>query len=823
MAAVAAVSLIVMTAPNAQALTFQGPLAGPEVNLPSDIALGTATTSLTFGGISLITPDRGRVDGAIGAIQAIADTTLSKQASTLTLTGARAGDKSAAKWKRDSDSPNTIGYKELPDLNRSGVKTEMALGGWNTAAPERESAIARLGVLEGQINSSGLGMKGSIGERGMVSQITKDSAVSRSSLTLEGFNIDLAALLPVDLVALPFGMTYELSENLDLPMSDQLRQSLDAFTAILDQMALVEQALAVMDDAEARLRERVASSGSAAAELLERDLASAALAAALADINGAAAAITAADAAVAAAVTAVTNATQAVTTAQTAATAAQAAVTAASSNLANKQAELADLQAQAAADPVQAVLLAPSIVTKTAEVTAAQNTLTAAQASKVDADATLVSAQQALTDAQALETARRAARTAAVSVLGGAQAVADAARARLATAQLAYDAAVEAKALASAEIAGLRADAQAMRARLAVLFIELNGLMAHMPDLLGLHAGLLEALQATSVLQIESLHITGEASADAKGGKTFTDCRLSGVKVLGKAVPITTCADLSQLREDLQTQIREFLELLAGRQVAGVHLDGPRSETIVSKAPDSRGFFAARVHFTPFKLTIPQVNLAMQFNDTHARLVEITNELLAREDLRTMPEFADVVSVPLANVPMVALGTPTAGRVRVAGGQYRTMDDDVDPVAQQMENLNRQAGHVPAGTSVDGQTAGVEADFAGMDNDAAYRPAGAGTGGPVGNAGNGGNGGIGGGGNGGNGAGNGGNGAGNGAGSDGRLGTDGSVSGIGNGAGQDGNGLPLASTELPHTGGGASIVALMILLLGLTLGRRVWA
>ena len=820
MAAVAAVSLIVMIAPNAQALTFQGPLAGPEVNLPSHLALGTATTSLTFGGISLITPDRGRIDGAIGAIQAIADTTLSKQASTLTLTGARAGDKSAANWERDSDSPNAIGYKELPDLNRSGVKTEMALGGWNTSAPERESAIARLGVLEGQVNSSGLGMKGSIGERGMVSQITKNSAVSRSSLTLEGFNIDLAALLPVDLVALPFGMTYELSENLDLPMSDQLRQSVDAFTAILDQMALVEQAVQGMDDAEARLRERVADSGSAAAELLERDLASAALAAALADINGAADAITAADALVAEAVTAVTNATQAVATAQTAATAAQDAVTAASADLANKQAELADLQAQAAADPIQAVLLAPSIATKTADVTAAQNTLTAAQASKVDADATLVAAQQTLTDAQALETARRAARTAAVSVLGGAQAVADAARARLATAQLAYDAAVEAKALVDAEIAGLRVDAQAMRARLAVLFIELNGLMTHMPDLLGLHAGLLEALQATSVLQIASLHITGEASADAKGGKTFTDCRLSGLNVLGKPVPITTCADLSQLREDLQTQIRGFLELLAGRSVTGVYLDGPRSETATSKTPDTRGFFAARVHFTPFKLTIPQVNLGMAFNDTHARLGEITDMLLAREDLRTMPEFADVVSVPLANVPMVALGTPRAGRVRVAGGQYRTMDDDVDPVAQQMENLNRQAGDVPAGPPVEGETAGVDADFAGMDNDAAYRPAGAGTGGPVGNAGNGGNGGIGG--NGGTG-GSGGNGGENGAGTDGRLGTDGSVSGIGNGAGRDGNDLPLASTELPHTGGGASIVALMILLLGLTLGRRVWA
>lgn len=334
--AVAAVVLTTMFAATtgASAATAGG---GNGATAPSvtRAAVGTADASVSLAQLNVVLPTRGAIKTTLGTLDAVADTTLPTAVSFLELVGAEAADQRAIAWKRDAKSLDNTGRKDgVPDVKAGDSKAAMQLGGWN-AETDRARTVAQLDLLSGELESHRIGLQGSLGERGIVSEITPQGAHSRSDVTLEGFHIDLGALLPADMVALPFGMTFGISDQVELPLPEEVADEVSRFRSVLDQMQVVESALEASDAAKARLDERQAQAPELAALLTERDLAQEALAAALDDLDGASAAVQDAEDALAEASAAIAPA--------------QALVEAAEADLARAESEL-DAAAEAAAE-----------------------------------------------------------------------------------------------------------------------------------------------------------------------------------------------------------------------------------------------------------------------------------------------------------------------------------------------------------------------------------------------------------------------------------------------------------------------------------------
>lgn len=924
--AVAAVTLTTMLAATGASAAVVGGGNGAAVNVPGG-AVGTAGSSVSLAQLNVAVPTHGVVRTTLGRLDAIADTTVPNALSVLELVGVEAAERRAVAWKRDAKSADAKGNKDgVPDVKAGNSKAGMAVGGWN-AGSDLQRTVAQLDLLSGDLESHRIGLKGSVGERGIVSEITPQGSRSRTDITLEGFHIDLGALLPVDMIALPFGMTFEISDELQLPLPEEVADEVSRFSSVLDQLRVVESAVAAFDAAKVRLDERQATAPELAELLTERNLAEEALAAALADLDGAsdavedaeqaladagealapaealvaaaqedldraldeldAAAAAAADKRVAvdAAEADVQDAEAAVDAIEADIAAAQAEIDAIQADIATLEAEIDVLLAQAAADPLNAPAIMTDVATKLAEVDtlegdiatleaeitaleadladgdadvdAAQAVLDAAEAAYAPyaedvataeaardaAEESLEDAEAALEDAETDEISAEAALDSASRALGSVEDKASKARDRFAAADLAYDVAAEAAAELDPEIALLRTEAVAMKARMAATFLELKGRLMDMPDLLNMQEKLLDALQAVPVFAIGSLRIVGDASADADGATAASECVLSAVEVLGRPQPITTCAELAAAQERIEAEITEFLTLIAGNTVHGVSIEGPEAALTERDVPEEDGFTMAAVHTTPLRVVLPKISIGMAWDETHARLGDMVGELLRnRPDLRAVPEFSDVVTVPLGEVEVQSMGISAPGRVSAqSGGTWRVADGD-EPLAEQLEELENQNNQEPPGAPVDGETMGVDAELGGGDNNATYRPAADSNGGCVGCGGGGGGGGTGTGGGGeggrndearlggsipddggsaGGGAGASGPGAGNGQGSGGgQNGGPGSGTGSGSDGALLGSDLPMAGVDLPHTGSEAVAGLAGLLLLGLGAGLR---
>lgn len=446
--AVAAVALTTMFAATSASAAVAG---GGNGAAPAG-AVGTAGAAVNLAQLYVSVPTQPIVRATLGQLNVIADTTVPSAVSFLELVGVEAANQRAVAWKRDAKSPDAKGSKDgVPDVKAGDSKAEMAVGGWN-AGSDLQRTIAQLDLLSGDLESHRIGLKGSVGERGIISEITPDGARSRSDITLEGFHVDLGALLPADMVALPFGMTFEISDELQLPLPEEVADEVSRFRSVLDQLEVVEGAVAAFDAAKARLDERQAESPELAELLTERNLAEEALAAALADLEGADDAVADAERALADAAEAIAPAEALVAAAQEDLARAQDELDVAEDAAADKQADVnaaeADVEdAEAAVDAIEADIAAAEadIDAMGADIDAIEAEidvlLAAAAADPLNAPAIMTDVATKLVDIDAIEAdidARRADITALEADLVDGDAEVDAAQAVLDAAEAAY-------------------------------------------------------------------------------------------------------------------------------------------------------------------------------------------------------------------------------------------------------------------------------------------------------------------------------------------------------------------------------------------------
>lgn len=793
----AILSLVGGTGAGAVAFGTSGPSAKP-----IDVPAGTSAVSVTLAqlGLGYVPALQRGTESSLAQLTTTAST-LSDALSALAITGVTADGTSYADHEvRSGDERSKVERDEPRDINRPGAKLDLAIGGWAAEADHAaDSAAARLGVLSGSLQSNKIGLRSSIGERGLFSEVDKDGAEAHAAVTIDGFGMNFGALLPVDLVALPFGMTLEMVERLEIPLPEDLAGDVDRFLGVVDRLQVIDNTLSLLHEARSRLEDRVEDEPEFADALDAVDLAGDLLAAAKADLAGAQSQLADAEAAL-------EDATAALADAQAELAAAEAVLTAAQADVATIENEIAALDAEIAeleSDPVEAIANADEIAAKLAQRAALVEELEAAQAAEEAAQDEVDAAQAEVDAAAAAEVDARTVRDARRAAVNAAGSAVDSARARLATAETAYQTITDALAAADEEIAGLRDDVIALKAHLAALLMDLRPVLDSLRDLAGLHEGILDALDATPVLKVGALHLVAGTKVDADGPVTQAVCEITGMEVLGKPLPAVTCEDFVGLREGIQNRLVDLLSLLAGKTVEGVVIDGPRPTVTAAEEPDAEGFVSAKVAFTPFKLQVPSVELADVANDVKDNLETMLDRLLNDPELESMPEFVSVPDAPLAEMPVLALGLPSAA---VAGGGDMRVMAPSDAVNKMLESLEDEAEQVPDPDVPSASTSAAGVEFGAVSADSTYRAAGFG------------------------GSGNGGDALNGGSGSDSEDDTDGTggrpglgEGGVGSGEHSDliGGGDVPVGVALPHTGGGASAaLAGLALLSGAAVLRR---
>jgi hypothetical protein len=615
---------------------------------------GTAATTLTFPSLDLVLDAAGSTGGALGTLSALADTTGTAYGA-LALADGRVGQLVQPEQRvdsRDGGARDELGVA-LPNGPVTGA---VQLAGVEVSATATD-AVARLSALDGEL-AAPLGLSIGLSGSDVVSRVTPTASHSGLSLSSPGLSVELSDVLPADvLAALPLSVVLDLTEALDLPAPDEL---LERLRSVTDVAALLEQlraAEASLEDLRRQLGDLTDDPALAAeidaAEQAVAD-AAAALSSALSELSATQAGLTNAKTDATAAQTAVVSAETELTAAQTVLATESAELAALEEQLADARAELAYLESLTVLTPEQTLRLLelPGIIADLEDaVEQAEENVAAATAAAAASAAALADAEAALAAAEAAVAALEE----SVALDEGAV---DAARTLLAAA---YDAleALLAQLPSSELIDALRAEISRLVTVVDGVLLQIERLLADLPDVSKLRLDLLAGLADVPLLATGLLVIDLASTATGEGGDASAACTVADVTVLGQPVPGATCEDVARQLSALGGSVGALLAALPV-STPSVALSGltPR-ESVVR---DADGSWTAVAGIEPLRIAVAPLALQDVVDPLVSGLREQVRALLdGSGDGLLAAALDDTLNVLLDQLESVPLGDGLAG------------------------------------------------------------------------------------------------------------------------------------------------------------------
>ena len=629
---------------------------------------GSASLSLTLPQLALSGPVGAARSLALGTIT-VAAQSIPPLGATLALAGPTAMGQAAQGVDYSSAQGNQAGNATVP-VSAGPVTGSVGLVNYAVNAGAG-SALAQLGGLTGTLGVSPLNLAADLGTHGLLAQAGPTASAAGLDLTSPGINIDLADLLPANVLAgLPLGVVVNLLQTTGVTLSPTLTSELSRVRSLLGDAQSLSTDLTSLSGAEATVASLIASNT----------------------------ALAAAQAAVTSQTQTVAGDQATVTSAQSALTAAQATQSTDQSTVNSDQSALTAAQATLSAD--QTAEAAACLLPLSSACTTAKGVVAAAQSVVTSDQATLTAAQAALTTANQTVTTDQSALTAAQAALATAQATLATDQATLAN--LAAQASAPGSPLATAE--GL---VTTLTTTVDSLLTQLQGLLGTLPNLQSVLAQLTGALANAPLIGIGNLAVGLNVAANAKTDSASVTCTLGSVSVLGKSVAAPTCEGLSALLKGISGQLSTALSILPASAKPSLSLSGLEPITSTSAAsPD--GTLTASAGLSALDLAISPISLS-------GLVDSLTSQLQAQ---------LQAITTALGNHSLLTRPALDAHALSVPSG-----------LSGLLGTLTTQVSALPTGSALSGlSTLGLAAGLAGVTSQANYRGASSSTPAPAGTA-----------------------------------------------------------------------------------------
>jgi hypothetical protein len=600
--------------------------------------VGEASTSLQLLRLDITDlPAVGDVGAAAGTLATSARTRAAASAA-LSLEGLRVGDTALGDWSADADDGPASGDVTVP-LAGPGVDGGVSLVDWLADAGDG-TATAQLAALTGGLDAGPLGLAVALGERGVSSEVTRVDATGVTEVAIDGLRVTVGDLLPSGVLEqLPLGLALDLLGDLPIDLDADLVQDIAEVEALV---AALTEVVALDAEAQATFAELRA--------LFAEDP----------DVIAAEQAVADAEQAVAAAVTAVDEKATQLSAALTDLEAARAAADDAAADLSAAEDEVAALTevvsaidaelADATADldsldgyellgllELQALLTTleaehgaeagcGSFTVSTDLLTlqgiaACYQTYLEGLVERLSVE--LVAAEQELQGAIVVRDDLQVAADAAAATVADLELVVAGLEAELADLQATLDAAYAELADASATLEAAIEDVATstgatdlldpyhdLLAQLVAAADAVALLLPGVPDLDALRDRIVDTIGATILFDVGRLAIEARTSATADAASATVTCTATDVRVLGAApLPEVECGVLGAALVDAGDVLRELLGSLPVDVPVDVAFGGPAATTDVDEDAEV-GVTAASASVSALRARVGSVGLA---------------------------------------------------------------------------------------------------------------------------------------------------------------------------------------------------------------------
>lgn len=614
--------------------------------------------------------------------------------SELLIEGLRVGEQAVPTIAFHSDHSEERAQKDQLTVTVKDDKTDssLALADWYLNSGDTVGAVSRFDLLSGTVGVPGLGLKANLGERGFMSEVTKDKASARFALSVEDLRVTLESLLP-DL-PLPLGTSLTMITQLQLPLGETTGKTVAHLVKLLQDLALVSDTLDDIDQARDALGGMVAGSPAAQAALATLEAAEAAAAQAAVDLAAATAAVeparVAANTAVAArdaAEAALAAAQQDVVNATSTVNGLQAQVNALAAEVAALQNELATTS-----DPLRLLALPGEIAAKQAAQAAAAASLSSAEAARTNLVAILVATETSTLAKRATASAAQAALSAAEGAAASAATAAANAQAALAAAQSGADAALAAAAVNQAALGAISEEYQQAKARLHVLLQSVSDLIELLPPLPIIEQELDEALRQTDMLNIGGVRLETVVEASARGTSNLVHCKLEDVTVLGWKPAVEECTDLIAVEKEAVRRVNEVLKTMGAVGVEGIQILGPGGTWTEPGPVGPDGVAHAEGQMSALTLKVPEVRL---------------DGIAANALERLAPLVAMVQERPVSGIALPTIQPTTrASQLRTMALDDEAPETESQTLGEQLQQVGDEMDKLNAPDSLQGASTG---------------------------------------------------------------------------------------------------------------------
>lgn len=680
---------------------------------------GSASTRGRLLQLTLDDPIRGRLPMDLGTITTEAARGGS-MVSEMYIEGFKAGDQAVptvAYHASGPSAPSQAGVNLTLSLNSQLLASQMKIAKWRTSTSKAQGALASLDAASGAITVPGFDFAAHLGDRGWLSEVTAQRAVSRWAVTLDDLSVRLGNLLPVDL--LPLGTSLALVTSLDLPLGDTLAASVAATTRLVATLADVQSVLNEIDALRGDLLDAAVNHPALQAALAALDAAEAALVNAANAVTASLANFDAAQVAQQSAAAAAASASAAVQAAQSDVNNAAATVALAQQSINSIDAEIAALNAELATASPTRLLEIPG------EIAARQTARTAAVANLSSAQNAHASAQLALQSAQSTLDTRQGAVTQAQAAVNAAQADVNAKLAAVTNAEasvVAAEATLAATQGVNSAVTTMPARQAALRDRLAALLQGVSDILATLPPLPVLEQELDQVLRATPILKVDGLALESFVEATPTGGANKVHCTVEAMSVLGYTPDLEQCSDLIDASKHAVEQINELLRNLGAIGVEGVTVKGPHGIWNDPK-PNVAGFIRSEGKMSALTLKVPSVRLSGVPANALALVAPVLEMIQSRQATRIM---LPTISPKAGQTDMkMAAGSGERMSIMAASGptlgsQLSQVNDELNKLESPQELENLSTGGIDlvvaeAETVVDFRAAGRDDDVDPLD------------------------------------------------------------------------------------------------------------
>lgn len=629
----------------------------------AEVGSGSTSTNVDLVEVRLTNvPDLGTLRVNLGVVSSQA-TTKGTPAASVLLDAVRVGNQIISAHEASSSDGESSKTVDVP-IGVAGIDGHLTVADMS-AQSTADSASAFLNALSGTVNVGPLGFASQIGDNGITSSVTPESAFSRAGASFGPIELALGDLLPAEVMgALPLSALLDLADQLGIALPINIQ----------DQVQAIRELISVLEDVEAKIAELMAAREDLNALVADNP----AVQAAQGVVDQAQAVVDAAQAELAAAQAAFDAAQAAFETAQSEASAAQQQLTAANAQVDSLNAQMAALQAQKADLESQLPTctidefcndLNAQIAAVNAQMAALQPQIDAAQAAASDAAGDAAAADAAVAQAQAAVAAAQAA-------LQDAQAAVDAAQAELASASAALQQAIDG--IVDEVVDQALALIEQIQGELAALLDTLEDALNNLPDLDALLNTVAGLLSDAPLFEVGQIAVEVDASADRNGGVANVTCSASGITILGNSIAGESCDTLAGVFGQVRDAVMGVLgSLPIADSLPAMRINGLTASSQGSDGPNASGVTSATAALTGLNIGIGSVSLANIVDDILADALAMIDDTVA--------------ALPDTGVPV-----------------DETLQSVIDQVMAQIDGL-------PLGDTLSGiETVGVDATVAGL-------------------------------------------------------------------------------------------------------------